>query len=85
MMVSDQADYEKSRRLANQIIAVIRSQMELSAGEALGACMMVIFAMYMTLVQQNAADAMRGRVVSVYSLAFRGAMPLGNLAAVCNH
>ena len=46
-----------------------------------GACMMVIFAMYMTLVQQNVADGMRGRVVSVYSLAFRGAMPLGNLSA----
>jgi hypothetical protein len=43
--------------------------------------MMVIFAMFMTLVQMNVADAMRGRVVSVYSLAFRGAMPLGNLAA----
>ena len=46
-----------------------------------GACMMIIFAMYMTLVQLNVADALRGRVVSVYSLAFRGAMPLGNLAA----
>jgi predicted MFS family arabinose efflux permease len=46
-----------------------------------GACMMVIFAMFMTLVQLNVADSMRGRVVSVYSLAFRGAMPLGNLAA----
>jgi predicted MFS family arabinose efflux permease len=46
-----------------------------------GASMMVIFAMFMTLVQMNVADAMRGRVVSVYSLAFRGAMPLGNLAA----
>lgn len=46
-----------------------------------GSCMMVVFAMFMTLVQENVADAMRGRVVSVYSLAFRGAMPLGNLAA----
>ena len=46
-----------------------------------GSSMMVIFAMFMTLVQENVADAMRGRVVSVYSLAFRGAMPLGNLAA----
>jgi hypothetical protein len=26
-------------------------------------------------------DRLRGRVVSVYSLAFRGAMPLGNLLA----
>ena len=46
-----------------------------------GASLMVIFAMFMTLVQENVADSMRGRVVSVYSLAFRGAMPLGNLAA----
>ena len=42
---------------------------------------MIVFAMFMTLVQTNVADAMRGRVVSVYSLAFRGAMPLGNLVA----
>ena len=46
-----------------------------------GSCMMIIFAMFMTLVQENVADSLRGRVVSVYSLAFRGAMPLGNLAA----
>jgi hypothetical protein len=37
--------------------------------------------MFMTLVQQNVDDAMRGRVVSVYSLAFRGAMPLGKIVA----
>ncbi len=46
-----------------------------------GAALMIVFAMFMTLVQTNVDDAMRGRVVSVYSLAFRGAMPLGNLAA----
>ena len=46
-----------------------------------GAATVIVFAMFMTLVQQNADDAMRGRVVSVYSLAFRGAMPLGNLTA----
>jgi MFS family permease len=46
-----------------------------------GAAIVIVFAMFMTLVQQNADDAMRGRVVSVYSLAFRGAMPLGNLTA----
>jgi MFS family permease len=46
-----------------------------------GAAIVIVFAMFMTLVQQNADDAMRGRVVSVYSLAFRGAMPLGNLMA----
>ena len=46
-----------------------------------GAALMIVFAMFMTLVQQNVDDALRGRVVSVYSLAFRGAMPLGNLVA----
>jgi predicted MFS family arabinose efflux permease len=46
-----------------------------------GAALMVVFAMFMTLVQSNVEDHLRGRVVSVYSLAFRGAMPLGNLFA----
>jgi predicted MFS family arabinose efflux permease len=46
-----------------------------------GASLMVVFAMFMTLVQTHVEEAMRGRVVSVYTLAFRGAMPLGNLAA----
>jgi len=46
-----------------------------------GASLMVVFALFMTLVQANVDDRMRGRVVSVYSLAFRGAIPLGNLAA----
>ena len=42
---------------------------------------MVVFALFMTLVQSNVEDHLRGRVVSVYTLAFRGAMPLGNLVA----
>jgi predicted MFS family arabinose efflux permease len=46
-----------------------------------GASLMVVFAMFMTLVQSNVEDRLRGRVVSVYTLAFRGAMPLGNLLA----
>jgi MFS family permease len=46
-----------------------------------GAALMVVFALFMTLVQSNIEDGLRGRVVSVYSLAFRGAMPLGNLVA----
>ena len=46
-----------------------------------GAALMVVFATFMTLVQSNVEDRLRGRVVSVYSLAFRGAMPLGNLVA----
>ena len=46
-----------------------------------GAALMIVFAMFMTLVQTKVDDAMRGRVVSVYSLAFRGGMPLGNVVA----
>jgi predicted MFS family arabinose efflux permease len=46
-----------------------------------GAALMIVFAMFMTLVQTSVEDSMRGRVVSVYSLAFRGAMPLGSVVA----
>lgn len=48
---------------------------------AAGACQMVVFSGFMTLVQTSVGDALRGRVVSIYSLAFRGGMPLGNLSA----
>jgi predicted MFS family arabinose efflux permease len=33
------------------------------------------------LVQLMVTDAMRGRVMSIFMLAFRGGMPLGNLVA----
>jgi predicted MFS family arabinose efflux permease len=46
-----------------------------------GALLMVVFASFMTLVQTHVTDDLRGRVVSLYGLAFRGAMPLGNLTA----
>jgi predicted MFS family arabinose efflux permease len=46
-----------------------------------GACMMVVNSGLMTLVQTSVGDELRGRVVSIYSLAFRGGMPLGNLSA----
>lgn len=46
-----------------------------------GASLMAVFALFMTLVQSNVENQLRGRVVSVYTLAFRGAMPLGNLVA----
>jgi MFS family permease len=49
---------------------------------AAGAALMVIFAMFMTLVQTIVEDHLRGRVVSIYTLAFRGAMPLSNLVGV---
>jgi MFS family permease len=46
-----------------------------------GLAMVSLFSVFMALVQLNVDDAFRGRVVSVYMLAFRGAMPLGNLVA----
>lgn len=48
---------------------------------AAGACQMLVFSGFMTLVQTSVGDALRGRVVSIYTLAFRGGMPLGNLSA----
>jgi MFS family permease len=47
---------------------------------AAGACMVMVFAMLSSLVQLNAPNEMRGRVMSIYMVAFRGGMPLGSLA-----
>ena len=44
-----------------------------------GASMMAAFAMVSSLVQLITTDEMRGRVMSVYNVAFRGGMPMGNL------
>jgi predicted MFS family arabinose efflux permease len=43
--------------------------------------LMVLFSSIMSLVQEGATEEMRGRVVSIFNLAMRGGMPLGNLAA----
>ena len=45
-----------------------------------GASLMVVFSLFTSLVQLIAPDEMRGRVVSIYMVAFRGGMPLGSLA-----
>jgi MFS family permease len=45
-----------------------------------GAAMMGVFSMVSSLVQLITPNEMRGRVMSVYNLAFRGGMPLGILA-----
>jgi MFS family permease len=45
-----------------------------------GAAMIAVFAMVNSLVQLIVTNDMRGRVMSVYNTAFRGGMPLGNLA-----
>ncbi len=44
-----------------------------------GASMMAVFATVTSLVQLITTDEMRGRVMSVYNVAFRGGMPMGNL------
>ena len=45
-----------------------------------GAAMISVFALVNSLVQLITTNEMRGRVMSVYNFAFRGGMPLGNLA-----
>src|SRR5262245_20692122 len=46
-----------------------------------GAAMMVVFSTVTSLVQLIAPNEMRGRVMSIYMLAFRGRMPLGSLVS----
>ena len=45
-----------------------------------GACMVMVFATLQSLVQLRAPNELRGRVMSIYMMAFRGGMPLGSLA-----
>ena len=46
-----------------------------------GGCIVTVVSLYSSLVQLITTDAMRGRVMSIFMLAFRGGMPLGNLLA----
>ena len=46
---------------------------------ASGAFLMIVFALNSSLVQAYVPDDMRGRVMSVYNVAFRGGMPLGSV------
>ena len=46
-----------------------------------GACVVGVVSLYSSLVQLATDNAMRGRVMSIFMLAFRGGMPLGNLLA----
>jgi predicted MFS family arabinose efflux permease len=43
--------------------------------------LMMGFSLLMSLVQLAAPNELRGRVVSIYMMAFRGGMPLGSLAS----
>lgn len=46
-----------------------------------GGCIVGVISLYSSLVQLTTSDDMRGRVMSIFMLAFRGGMPLGNLIA----
>lgn len=46
-----------------------------------GVCIVGVISLYSSLVQLTTSDDMRGRVMSIFMLAFRGGMPLGNLIA----
>jgi len=47
----------------------------------LGAALMLVFSTVTSLIQLIAPNEMRGRVMSIYMLAFRGGMPLGSLVS----
>lgn len=44
-----------------------------------GMALITCFAMMSSLIQFMATDEMRGRVMSIYNIAFRGGMPIGSL------
>ncbi|HEX8984864.1 MAG TPA: MFS transporter [Bryobacteraceae bacterium] len=44
-----------------------------------GASLVSVLSLVSSLVQEITTDAMRGRVLSVYNVAFRGGMPIGSL------
>src|SRR5581483_12025420 len=46
-----------------------------------GAALMMVFSTVTSLVQLIAPNEMRGRVMSIYMIAFRGGMPLGSLVS----
>jgi MFS family permease len=46
-----------------------------------GGALIMVFSMTASLVQLIVPDRLRGRVVSIYMVAFRGGMPLGSLAS----
>jgi MFS family permease len=46
-----------------------------------GAALMIVFSTVTSLVQMIAPNEMRGRVMSIYMLAFRGGMPIGSLVS----
>jgi predicted MFS family arabinose efflux permease len=48
---------------------------------AAGWSLVTAFSTLNSLVQEHAADALKGRILSIYGVAFRGGMPFGSLVA----
>ena len=46
-----------------------------------GAALLVVFSLTASLVQLTVPDELRGRVMSIYLMAFRGGMPIGSLVS----
>jgi predicted MFS family arabinose efflux permease len=46
-----------------------------------GACVVTAFSTLNSLVQENAPAELKGRILSIYGLAFRSGLPVGSLAA----
>ncbi len=46
-----------------------------------GAALLMVFSLTNSLVQLSVPDELRGRVISIYLVAFRGGMPLGSLVS----
>ena len=72
-------------QVAMGVVIVLFANTRLPIANALllftgGACMVMVFATLQSLVQLRAPNELRGRVMSIYMMAFRGGMPLGSLA-----
>ena len=67
------------------LIMAFAMSRSLALSEALlfltGFALMIVFSTVTSLVQLIAPNEMRGRVMSIYMLAFRGGMPLGSLVS----
>jgi MFS family permease len=71
-------------QVAMGVVIILFANTRLPVANALllftgGACMVMVFATLQSLVQLRAPNELRGRVMSIYMMAFRGGMPLGSL------
>ena len=64
-----------------RVRAVARAVAERDPAFLTGAALMIVLSLVTSLVQLIAPNEMRGRVMSIYMVAFRGGMPLGSLVS----